>query len=174
MRIGKFPAIIALCAAAVLAIGTSAYADLSAKSAFTLTTKVSPGTEFKEATGFLGKHSGEWTVDEAARMKVRRWGTPSDEWYFDVLHNGTVVRATRIIWVTKSRRDQQHKFSQLTTEGKRFFGVSGKFKGSSVAEWTELEDALLINVTMGDKPEDGVTMLTGIRNDKMESAKYGF
>lgn len=174
MRALRLAAFVVLCAAALLMCPVCASADLSAKGAFVLLRRIAPGTEFKDANAFLGRYSGEWAVDEAAGIKVRRWGTSSDEWYFDVLHDGRVVRASRITWQVSGRRDQQHTFSHLTTEGKKFFGKNAKFVGQNVAEWTELEETILVSVRMGDRAEDGVTMLTGIRNDEMESAKYGF
>lgn len=159
---------------ASLCAPTAALADLSAKSAFVLIRKVAPGEPFQDAIGFLGHHTGEWGVDGASDLKVRRWGTPSDEWFFDVLHDTKVVRATRITWVTPGKRDQQMTFSNLTTEGKFFFGRPGKFRTLTEAEWVEMDGKLLVLLKMGAAESDGVTLLTGIRNDAKESAKYGF
>lgn len=157
--------------ACTLYAATPVWADLSAKSAFTLIRRVAPGDDIREASAFLGDYASERAAHD---MKVRRWGTIDDEWFFDVLHDASQVRATRITWVTKGRRDQQTTYAQLTAEGKRFFGAVGTFNGFEEAEWREMGGKLLVRVRMGKNLEEGVTLLTGIRNDPMSSEKYGF
>ena len=160
--------------AAVLIAASPVWADLSPRSAFVLVRRVAPGDEFKDATAFLGLHAAEWTADEASGLKLRRWGTAADEWTFDVLHDTRVVRATRIAWNVRGRRDRQRLFSQLTTEGRKFFGFAATFRGHEEAEWTELDGTLLVRARIEEGADGGVTLLTGIRKDRMESEKYGF
>ena len=148
-------------------------ADLSGSGAFVLIQKVAPGTELADATAFLGAHASEEAA-EGKGMKVRRWGDDDDDWMLDVLHDGSVVRATRIIWSTDTKREQQTIFSQLTTAGKKYFSRTAKFQGLDQAEWVEMDGKLLVRARIEPDLSDGVTLLTGIRNDAKESAKYGF
>ena len=169
MRLAR---VVFLVLAATIFFTVPALADLSPRSAFVLVRRVAPGDTFKDATAFLGAHAAEWGMEGG--LKLRRWGTAADEWIFDVLHDARVVRATRITWNVRGRRDQQRLFSQLTTEGRKFFGFAAKFRGQTEAEWTELDGTLLVRAKLEDAPEGGVTLLTGIRQDKMQSETYGF
>jgi hypothetical protein len=164
-----------IAALAVLAFWASpSSADLSASGAFTLIRKIPPGEEISEAAKFLGEYESEKTVDAKEGIKIRRWGTPKDEWVFDVLHDGVLVRATRITWVTGSRREQQTIFAQLTSEGKKFFGKTAVFHGFTEAEWTDFGEKWLVLARQGDGPAGGVALLSGIRDAVMDSGKYGF
>ena len=148
-------------------------AALSGSGAFVLIQKVAPGTELADASTFLGTYASEEAA-EGAGMKIRRWGDEDDDWMLDVLHDGSVVRATRIIWNTDTKREQQTIFSQLTTAGKKYFSRTAKFQGLDQAEWVEMDGKLLVRARIEPELSDGVTLLTGIRNDAMESGKYGF
>lgn len=163
-------AVLILC---LLGLPVACEAALSASAAFTLIQKVAPGTELPDAVSFLGNHASEGAA-EGAGMKVRRWGTEEDDWLLDVLHDGSVVRATRITWITRTKRDQQTIFSQLTTAGKKYFGGTAKFRGLDQAEWLEMDGKLLVLARIEPELSQGVTLLTGIRNDAKESSKYGF
>ena len=148
-------------------------AVLSGSGAFVLIQKVAPGTEMADASAFLGAHASE-KAGEGAGMKIRRWGGEDDDWMLDVLHDGSVVRATRIIWNTETKREQQTIFSQLTTAGRKYFSRTAKFQGLDQAEWVEMDGKLLVRARIEPDLSDGVTLLTGIRNDAKESGKYGF
>jgi hypothetical protein len=161
-------------AALTILCAASATADLSPRGAFVLVRRVAPGDTLNDATAFLGAHAVEWAVDAAAGLKLRRWGEASDEWVFDVLHDTRVVRATRITWNVRGMRDKQRLFSRLTTEGRKFFGFPAKSRGLTEADWTELGGTLLVRARLSDEREGGVTLLTGIRGDGLESEKYGF
>ncbi|MDR1917239.1 MAG: hypothetical protein LBQ58_11775 [Synergistaceae bacterium] len=156
-----------------LFLSSAASADLSARSAFTLIQKVPPGELIEDAAKFLGRHAFERSIPNSEGIKIRRWGTQNDSWLLEVLHDGETVRATRVTWVTKARRDQQIIFSQLTTAGKNFFGKSGKFKGLTEAEWSDFGGRWIVRATMGENGE-GVFLLSGIRDAIMDSGKYGF
>lgn len=165
----------ALAALILISAALPAYAVLSARSAFTLIRRIPPGETLSGAVSFLGQHASEWVVDAAAKVKVRRWGTEGeDDWYFDVLHDGAVVRAARITWPTASKREQQAIFSQLTTEGKKFFGRPGTFRGMSEAEWKDFDGRWLVRAKLEAEISGGVTLLSGIRDEKMDSGKFGF
>jgi hypothetical protein len=163
----------AAAALVMLAAGT-AWAALSASGGFTLIRKIPPGETIEGAVAFLGEHARERTVDEGAGIKVRRWGTPGDTWFFDVLHDGEYVRAARVTWATSSKRDQQTIFSQLTTSGKKFFGRTGTFKGMSEAEWRDFDGSWIVRARIGNEIADGVTLLSGIRDEEMDSGRFGF
>lgn len=158
----------------LLPLSAPAATGLSAKGAFTLLRTVAPGDTLESAAGFLGAHASERTVDEKEKLRIRRWGKPGEAWFFEALHDGAQVRATRIIWATASKREQQVIFSQLTSEGKKFFGKSAKFNGLQEASWTDAGDKLLVRARLNPGAEEGVTLLTGIRDAKMGSEKYGF
>jgi hypothetical protein len=93
---------------------------------------------------------------------------------FDVLHDGKLVRAARITWITNSRREQQIIFAQLTGEGKKFFGRRAVYNGSTDANWSDFGEKWVVRAKQEDALEDGVTLLSGIRDATMGSAKYGF
>ncbi len=152
----------------------AARAELSAQGAFVLIKSIPPGESIAAVDKFLGKPAEERTLDQKSGIKVRRWGTPDDSWFMEVLHNGSLVRASRITWSVRSKGEQQTVFAQLTTAGRKFFGRAGKFRGSTEAEWSSFDDKWLVSVKLGDSIEDGVTVLSGIRGDRMESGKYGF
>ncbi|MDR3254335.1 MAG: hypothetical protein LBT31_02035 [Synergistaceae bacterium] len=169
----KFLALIA----ALLAIAffaSASFANLSASGAFTLLRKIPPGEDVADAVKFLGVHATERTVDAKTGIKVRRWGTEKDKWVFDVLHDGLVVRAARITWITVSKRDQQMIFGQLTSEGRKFFGRGGEFHGKEEAEWRDIGEKWLVIAKMEKELSNGVTLLSGIRDARMDSGKYGF
>jgi hypothetical protein len=151
-----------------------ALANLSAQKAFTLIRSVPPGERIDSAAKFLGAYSAERSVNGAAGIKVRRWGRQEDEWFLELLHDGSLVMASRITWMTKTKRDQQTTYSQLTTAGKKYFGRVAKFKGLTEAEWTEAGGALLVRAIMKENVSDGVTLLTGVRDREVDSGKYGF
>lgn len=167
-------ALAAICAACVFWAAGTADAALSASGAFVLIRKVAPGDEFSDAAKFLGQHASERSSMGGKRMKITRWGSESDEWIFDVLHDGETVRATRIIWNTRTKRDQQTIFSQLTSEGRKYFGRAATFDGFDQAEWKELGGKLLVQARIEPEITQGVTLLTGIRNDEKESLTHGF
>lgn len=162
--------------AALLLLGdcTAAWAELSARGAFVLIKKIPPGEDLSAVSKFMGAYTSEKVIDAKGGIKLRRWGTSDDKWFIEVLHNGSLVRASRITWSAASRGEQQTIFAQLTTAGKNFFGRTGKFHGSEEAEWGSFDEKWLVRVKMGSSIEDGVTMLSGIRDNRMESAKYGF
>ena len=157
-----------------LACCTPLRAELSAQGAFVLIKKIPPGEELAAVNKFMGAYTSERVLDAKAGIKVRRWGSPDDRWFIDVLHNGSLVRASRITWHTDSRSEQQTIFAQLTAAGRKFFGRAGKFCGSGEAEWESFDAKWLVRAKMGGGIEDGVTILSGIRDNRMESAKYGF
>jgi hypothetical protein len=150
-----------------------AFADLSGRYAFTLIQKVPPGELLADASEFLGRHVSERAASGGDGMKIRRWGTQSDSWILEVLHDGDTVRATRVTWTTKAKRDQQIIFSQLTTAGKNFFGKAGKFKGLTEAEWGDFGGRWIVRAKIGEGSQ-GVSLLSGIRDERMDSGKYGF
>ena len=150
------------------------WAELSAQGSFVLIRKIPPGEEMTSVNKFLWEYSSEKNVGAKDGIKIRRWGSEEDDWFVDVLHNDSLVRASRITWRTSSRGEQQRVFAQLTTAGKKFFGRTGKFRGTSEAEWSSFEEKWLVRVHIGSTVEDGVTMLSGIRDKRMDSAKYGF
>jgi hypothetical protein len=164
--------------AAALALAVSlispAFADLSAKSAFTLLEKVPPGEPYPDARDFLGPASSERTVDSGRQIKITRWGKSGDTWIFEVLHDEEVVRATRITWRTKSKSEQQTTFSQLTTAGKKFFGKNAVFKGSGEAQWDDFGGRWIIRARIESDLAKGVTLLSGIRDSEVGSERYGF
>ena len=149
-------------------------AVLSPSGAFTLIRRIPPGEELAEAVKFLGPHASEKTVDSKEGVKIRKWGTAQDKWFFEVLHDGTLVRAGRVSWVTDSRGEQQKIFGQLTGEGRRFFGKAATFKGRTEAEWTDFGEKWLVRARQGESYADGVFLLSGIRDALMDSGKYGF
>lgn len=169
-RLKKFLAGLAA-AALMAALCGAAYAELSARSAFVLVRRVAPGDSLADAVSFLGEHYDETDV---SGLRVRRWGDEAAEWTFDVLHDGARVRATRITWRTPGRREQQRVFSQLTTEGRRFFGSAARSDGTRSAEWRELEGTILVRATMSDAIDGGVSLTVAVRNDAMTSEPYGF
>jgi hypothetical protein len=150
------------------------WGDLSAPRAFTLLGKIPPGEDMAEAVKFLGKHTSEKTIDAKEGIKIWRWGAQSDKWMFDVLHDGKLVRAARITWMTNSRREQQIIFAQLTSEGRKFFGRRATYRGSTDANWSDFGEKWIVRAKQGDALEEGVTLLSGIRDATMGSAKYGF
>jgi hypothetical protein len=159
---------------AVLALTPPASANLSASGAFTLIQRIPPGEEMEDAVKFLGVHASERTIDAKTGIKVRRWGKESDKWVFDVLHDGDVVRAAKITWITTSRREQQTIFAQLTSQGRKFFGRGGLFHGKSEAEWKDFGEKWLVLAKQEQEISSGVTLLSGIRDARMDSGKYGF
>jgi hypothetical protein len=82
--------------------------------------------------------------------------------------------ASRVTWRTKTKRDQQTTFSQLTSAGKKYFGRVAKFKNLTNAEWTEAGGTLLVKAVMEEAVSDGVTLLTAVRDREVDSGKYGF
>jgi hypothetical protein len=158
----------------LLALVSRSEAVLSPSGAFTLIRRVPPGEALSDASSFLGQHVSEKTVDSREGIKIRKWGTASDKWFFEVLHDGSLVRAARINWVTVSRGEQQKIFGQLTGEGRRFFGKSAAYRGRTEAEWTDFGEKWLVLARQGEGPADGVTLLSGIRDADMDSGKYGF
>jgi hypothetical protein len=149
-------------------------AALSANAAFTLIERVPPGEYYPDAREFLGSPSAERTVDIGNGIKVTRWGKLSDSWIFEVLHDAEDVRATRITWRTKSKGDQQTIFSQLTTIGKKFFGKSAAFKGTTEAQWEDFGGRWIVRARIEAELERGVTLLSGIRDSAMGSDRFGF
>jgi hypothetical protein len=161
-----------IAAISIVAGARPALANLSAARAFTLIRSVPPGEDIAGAAKLLGGYASERTVDDAGGIMVRRWGGPNAEWYFDALHDGSLVMASKVTWRTKQKRDQQVIFSQLTTEGKRYFGKFAKFTGKTEAEWTD--GAVLVRAKQADELEGGVTLLAGVRDALVDSGKYGF
>jgi hypothetical protein len=157
-----------------LILAARSEAILSPSGAFTLIRRIPPGESLTEAAKFLGSHVSEKTVNAKEGIKVRRWGTADDEWFFEVLHDGTLVRAARVNWITVSRGEQQKIFGQLTGEGRRFFGKAASYKGRTEAEWTDFGEKWLVRARQGEGPTDGVFLLSGIRDALMDSGKYGF
>ncbi|MDR0649757.1 MAG: hypothetical protein LBF92_10540 [Synergistaceae bacterium] len=157
-----------------LALASRSEAVLSPSGAFTLIRRIPPGEPLGDAAAFLGQHVSEKTVDSKEGIKIRRWGTASDKWFFEVLHDGSLVRAARINWVTASRGEQQKIFGQLTGEGRRFFGKGATYRTRTEAEWTDFGEKWLVLARQGEGPTDGVTLLSGIRDAEMDSGKYGF
>jgi hypothetical protein len=157
-----------------LALVSQSEAVLSPSGAFTLIRRIPPGESLDDASKFLGKHVSEKTVDTKEKIKLRRWGTADDKWFLEVLHDGSLVRAARINWVTVSKGEQQKIFGQLTGEGRRFFGKGATYKGQMEAEWTDFGEKWLVLARQGNGPTDGVTLLSGIRDAEMGSEKYGF
>lgn len=174
MRLGKSPLLFLVAFCVLFLDGYPAFAELSASGAFSLIRKIPPGEDMKAAGTFLGEYSSEKIVDEKAGIKIRSWGTPDDEWYFDVLHDGKVVRACRITWTTNSRGRQQTIFAQLSTAGKQFFGKPGVFRNQMETEWTDFDGKWLVRAKQGANAWDGVMLLSGIRDQRMDSGKYGF
>jgi hypothetical protein len=169
-RCGKFHVFLAAFFS-ILACAGASFAELSASGAFTLIRTVPPGEEMASAVEFLGAHASERTIDAKKGIKVRRWGAQKDKWVLDVLHDGDVVRAARVTWLTKSLRERQTIFAQLTGAGKNFFGKSAVFHGKVEAEWTDFGEKWLVRARQGD---DGVALLSGIRDALMDSGQYGF
>ncbi|MDR1516030.1 MAG: hypothetical protein LBS45_10055 [Synergistaceae bacterium] len=157
-----------------LAFASQSEANLSPSGAFALIREIPPGEPMSEASEFLGKHVSEKTLDSKEGIKIRRWGTPADKWVFEVLHDGSMVRAARINWITSSRSEQQKIFGQLTGEGRRFFGKGAVYNGRLEAEWTDFGEKWLVRARQGEGSTDGVTLLSGIRDAEMDSGKYGF
>lgn len=149
-----------------------AFASLSPGSAFALTQRVAPGDDLRLCIQFLGDHTMEAPV--SGDVTVMTWGSVFDEWMLEVLNDGRFVRATRITWNVKGRRDQQRLFAQITSEGRQFFGYAPKFVDSSTAEWRELEGSLVMRAHIADELDGGVSLLTGVRSDAMASDVYGF
>jgi hypothetical protein len=171
----KIPAsIFALAAIFFLTAPPPADASLSAKSAFTLLEKAPPGEDLAAAKKFLGPASYERDADAKLGMKILRWGSPEDSWRLEMLHDIDTVRATRIIWKTKTLREQQNIFSQLTTEGNRFFGTRASFSGKNAAEWSDFDGRWIVRATLEGEVRKGVTLLSGIRDAVMGSEQYGF
>jgi hypothetical protein len=150
-----------------------ASADLSGRHAFTLLQTVPPGELLEDAAEFLGRHAAERAASGGDGIKIRRWGTQNDSWIFEVLHDGGTIRATRVTWMTRAKRDQQIIFSQLTTAGKNFFGRLGKFKGLTEVEWCDFGGRWIVRAKIKESG-DGVYLLSGIRGERMDSGKYGF
>jgi hypothetical protein len=157
-----------------LILASQSEAVLSPSGAFTLIRRIPPGESLEDASKFLGNHVSEKTVDAKEGIKIRRWGTADEKWFFEVLHDGSLVRAARVNWVTVSRSEQQKLFGQLTGEGKRFFGKGATFRGRTEAEWTDFGEKWLVRARQGEGMTDGVTLLSGIRDAEMDSGKYGF
>jgi hypothetical protein len=151
-----------------------AFAALSAQKAFVLIRSVPPGEEIERAAEFLGTNSTERSINGAAGIKIRRWGGQEDEWFLELLHDGRLVMASRVTWRTKTKRDQQTVFSQLTSAGKKYFGRTAKFKSQTEAEWTEAGGTLLVKAVMKEALSEGVILLTGVRDKEVNSGKYGF
>ncbi|MDR1965160.1 MAG: hypothetical protein LBQ36_00500 [Synergistaceae bacterium] len=151
-----------------------ARAALSANAAFTLLGKVPPGEYMPDAKAFLGLPSSERSIDANKNVKVTRWGKQSDSWIFDVLHDEDTVRATRIVWRTKTKSEQQTIFSQLTTAGKGFFGKPATFRSMDEAEWSDFDGRWIVRAKIETDIAKGVTLLSGIRNNVMDSASFGF
>ncbi|MDR1482682.1 MAG: hypothetical protein LBI74_08665 [Synergistaceae bacterium] len=150
------------------------FANLSAQKAFTLIRSVPPGERIESAARFLGTHLTERSINNEAGIKVRQWGRQEDEWFLELLHDGNMVMASRITWRTKTKRDQQTTFSQLTTAGRKYFGRVAKFRGMTEAEWMEAGGTLLVRAVMKEDISGGVTLLTGVRDRNVDSGKYGF
>ena len=151
-----------------------AFAALSAAAGFSLIRKVPPGEDLVSAGKFLGTYTSEILIDAKAGIKVRRWGDESDSWFFDALHDGKEIKATRVKWTTKSVGEQQSIFAQLTTAGKNAFGRRGKFAGQNEISWSDFEGRWLIVARYGGSVTDGTTLLSGIRSKAFDSGKYGF
>ena len=150
------------------------YAELSARSAFTLLEKVPPGEYYPDAKKFLGAPSAERVVDIENDIKITRWGKAADTWIFEVLHNEEDVRATRITWRTKTKSEQQTIFSQLTTVGKQYFGKTAAFNGMNEAQWDDFGGRWIVRAKLEDDLERGVTLLSGIRDSVLGSDRFGF
>jgi hypothetical protein len=157
-----------------LAFALQAEAELSHADAFALIRKIPPGEPLADAVVFLGKHVSDKTVDLKEGIKIRKWGTSADKWTFEMLHDGSMVRASRIKWITSSRSEQQRIFGQLTGEGRRFFGKGATYNGRTEAEWTDFGEKWIVRARQEAGPTDGVTLLSGIRDADMDSGKYGF
>ena len=150
-----------------------AWADLSAKAAFTLLEKIPPGEYYPDARQFLGPPSAERTVDMENGVKITRWGKSADSWTFEVLHDDEQVRATRITWRAPAKSAQQRIFSQVTTAGKNFFGSAAIFKNMEEAQWEDFGGRWITRVRI-ETGGGGVTLLSGIRDAAMGSDRYGF
>lgn len=172
-----FFARVTLCAVFMLLVSASASrADLSANGAFTLLRKIPPGSGMKDARSFLGKAYTEKDTGDG-KLKITRWGTDADKWVMDVLNDGKVVRAARVAWRTKSRSEQQTIFAQLTSAGGKYFERYASYNsvnGNSDAQWTDVDGKLLVRARIGSSGTEGVTLLSGIRDAKMDSGRYGF
>ncbi len=155
------------------ALSTPAFA-LSAAAGFSLIKKIPPGEDLVSAGKFLGAYTSESLLDAKAGIKVRRWGSEGDSWFFDALHDGKEVKATRVTWTTRSVGEQQSVFAQLTTAGRKAFGRRGKFIGSNEIQWTDFEGRWLIVGKYGSSVTDGTTLLSAIRSKAFDSGKYGF
>jgi hypothetical protein len=160
--------------AALLLAALPAAAALSGSAAFTLLEKVPPGEHFPDAREFLGAPAFVRPIAGGNGMKIARWGKPSDQWIFDVLHNEDTVRATRITWRTKTRGEQQSIFSQLASEGGKFFGKGALFRGSDEAEWNDFGGRWIVRLKIESDVAKGVTMLSGIRDRAVGSEQFGF
>lgn len=147
---------------------------LSASGGFSLIRKVPPGEDLASAKKFLGQHASEISVNAKEGLKVWRWGSENDPWFFDALHDGREIKATRVTWTTKSVREQQNIFAQLSTAGKNSFGKRGKYVGSNEVGWTDFDGRWLIVARYGASAADGTTLLSGIRSKEFDSGKFGF
>ena len=166
--------ILALVTALFLLAPLPSEAALTANSAFVLIQKVPPGEYLPDAKAFLGAPSSERVVDMSLGIKIIRWGRQDDTWTLDVLHDEDTVRATKIIWRTKSRSEQQTIFSQITTAGKNFFGKPAAFNGMNEAEWSDFGGRWIVRATIEQDMTKGVILLSGIRDANMDSGKFGF
>lgn len=147
---------------------------LSAAGGFSLIRKVPPGEDLVSAGKFLGAYTSEIVIDASKGVKVRRWGSESDPWFFDALHDGKEIKATRVQWTTKSVAEQQTIFAQLTTAGKNAFERRGTFAGQKEVSWIDFGGRWLIVAKYGGSVTDGTTLLSGIRSKEFDSTKYGF
>ena len=154
--------------------GSPSHATLSARSAFTLLEKVPPGEYYPNAKNFLGSPAEERVVDIDEGIMITLWGRPNDTWIFEVLHDEEDVRATRITWRTKKKSAQQTIFSQLTSVGRQFFGKTASFNGMNEAQWEDFGGRWIVRARLEKNIADGVTLLSGIRNNVMDSEQFGF
>jgi len=169
-----YKTVLTLCALYLCTFVAAPAFALSAAGGFSLIRKVPPGEDLVSAGKFLGEYTSERVIDTAAGIKVRRWGREDDPWYFDALHDGKEIKATRVKWVTRSVAEQQTIFAQLSTAGKNAFEKRGKFEGSSEVRWIGFDGRWLIVAKYGGSVTDGATLLSGIRSKEFDSAKYGF
>lgn len=165
---------LALCVLSLFVISAAPAFALSAADAFSLIRRVPPGEDLAAAGKFLGAYTSEAALDATGALKVCKWGNESDPWFFEALHDGKEIMATRVKWTTKSVAEQQSIFAQLTTAGKKAFERRGKFAGSNEISWNDFDGRWLIVARYGGSVTDGATLLSGIRTKEFNSAKYGF
>lgn len=162
------------CALLLLFLCAAPAFALSAAGGFSLIRKVPPGEDLLSAEKFLGAYTSETVIDADGGIKIRRWGSENDSWFFDALHDGKEIKATRVKWTTRSVAEQQSIFAQLTTAGKNSFERRGQFAGSNEIRWSDFGGRWMVVARYGGNIADGTTLLSGIRSKEFDSAKYGF